>query len=157
MKETISVNVGSRAFVLDKDAYERLRGYLNDVRSRIVEEPDEVMSDVEVRLAELFAEWRPSPMMVVTLQMVERAIMQMGEPEAFGPRCGGGEAQCEGSAVRGVRRAADDRVVAGVCSGLARYFDVDVTVLRLVTLFLILFGGLSLWVYVLLWIVIPKE
>ena len=47
--------------------------------------------------------------------------------------------------------------LAGICGGLAAFFNLDATVLRLVTLLLILFGGLSIWVYIILWIVIPEE
>ena len=50
-----------------------------------------------------------------------------------------------------------DGIIAGVCGGLAEFFHVDTTVLRLITLFLILFGGLSIWAYIILWIVIPEE
>jgi phage shock protein PspC (stress-responsive transcriptional regulator) len=44
-----------------------------------------------------------------------------------------------------------------VCGGLAEFLGIDATILRLVTLFLILFGGMSLWIYIILWIVIPEE
>ena len=48
------------------------------------------------------------------------------------------------------------RSIAGICGGIAEFFDTDPTPIRLATLLLILFGGLSLWVYILLWIVIPN-
>lgn len=54
-------------------------------------------------------------------------------------------------------RPADDMAVAGVCSGLARYFGFKVGALRFVSLLFILFGGLSLWVYIILWILMPKR
>lgn len=47
-------------------------------------------------------------------------------------------------------------IVAGVCSGLAEFFGLDTALLRIATLILILFGGLSLWVYIILWILVPK-
>lgn len=49
-----------------------------------------------------------------------------------------------------------DAVIAGVCGGLADYFGLDRGLIRLATAILILFGGLSLWVYIILWIIIPK-
>ena len=49
-----------------------------------------------------------------------------------------------------------DRVIGGVCGGIAEYFGLDTSTTRIVTLILILFGGLSLWVYILLWIIIPN-
>lgn len=50
----------------------------------------------------------------------------------------------------------DDRMIAGVCSGLAEYFGLDTSLVRIATLVLILAGGLSLWVYIILWLIIPK-
>ena len=47
-------------------------------------------------------------------------------------------------------------IIAGVCGGLADYFGLDRTLIRIATAILILFGGLSLWVYIILWILIPK-
>ena len=48
------------------------------------------------------------------------------------------------------------RGIGGVCGGIAEYFGLDTSTIRIVTLILILFGGLSLWVYILLWIIIPN-
>lgn len=47
-------------------------------------------------------------------------------------------------------------IIAGVCGGVAEFFGLDVSLIRIATLILILFGGLSLWVYIILWIIIPK-
>lgn len=47
-------------------------------------------------------------------------------------------------------------LIAGVCGGLAEYFGLDPAMVRIGTLLLILFGGLSLWVYIILWLVVPK-
>ena len=49
------------------------------------------------------------------------------------------------------------RKILGVCGGLADYLRVDPLVIRLLTLFLILFGGLSIWIYIILWLVVPEE
>ncbi|MEG2491005.1 MAG: PspC domain-containing protein [Alistipes sp.] len=53
-------------------------------------------------------------------------------------------------------RSSDNSVIAGVCGGIAAFFGLDVSLVRIVTLILILFGGLSLWVYILLWVIIPR-
>lgn len=84
MKETINANIGGRVFTLDRDAYDRLTIYLNDLRRRIATDTDEVMDDIEARLAEILHEGLPSQMMVVTLAMAERAIARIGKPEDFG-------------------------------------------------------------------------
>jgi phage shock protein PspC (stress-responsive transcriptional regulator) len=40
---------------------------------------------------------------------------------------------------------------------VARYFNVDTAAIRLVTFLLVFFGGMSLWVYIILWIVMPSD
>ena len=83
---------------------------------------------------------------------------RMGSPADFGERRGSApqEEQPEPEP-RKLFRSRTDRSIAGICGGLAEFFHVDTTVLRLITLFLILFGGLSIWAYIILWIVIPEE
>ena len=161
MKETISVSIGTQAFTLDKDAYDRLSDYLDDVRSRLAENEEDTMGDIETRFAEIFIELRPSPMMVVSLGMVEQAIARMGRPEEFGPEKGsrqrGARPQQGDTRPRVIRRSLTNRSIGGVCGGLAEYFNVDVTAVRIATLLLILAGGMSILVYVILWIVIPEE
>lgn len=49
-----------------------------------------------------------------------------------------------------------DRIIAGVCAGLAEFFGLDVSLVRIATLVLILFGGLSLWAYIILWLIVSK-
>lgn len=93
------------------------------------------------------------------------AMAQMGDPSEFGELPTGEKrdeasvdaesASCVSS--RHLYRSRTDRSIAGVCGGIAEFFGIDSTILRLITLFLILFGGLSLWVYIILWIVIPSE
>ena len=159
MKETVNVNIGSQAFTLDKDAYRVLRNYLEDIRSRLPEYDTETMGDIESRIAEIFREIVSSPMRVITLDTVRATMNRMGSPSDFGERRGSApqeEAQTEPEP-RKLFRSRTNRSIAGICGGLAEFFSVDVTVLRLITLFLILFGGLSIWAYIILWIVIPEE
>ena len=160
MKETINVNIGSQPFTLDKDAYERLSDYFDDVRSRLTD--DDTMADIEERFAEIFTESRPSPVMVVTLRMVEQAIARMGRPEDFGERNRNAQERKanvnDGDAsLRRIRRSRTNRSIAGICGGLGEYFGIDPTLLRIITLLLIIFGGISIWIYIILWIVIPEE
>ena len=155
MKETINANIGSLAFTLDRDAYEELKAYFADIRRRLPEGDTETLDDIERRMAEIFREKVNTPMRVVTLDIVQAAIAQIGAP-----RSGGEEAECEEQPRevlrRQLRRSRKDRSIAGICGGIAEFFDTDPTPIRLATLLLILFGGLSLWVYILLWIVIPN-
>ena len=160
MKETVNVNIASQAFTLDDDAYDTLRRYLDDIRRRLPEEDNNTLEDIESRIAEIFRERLSSPMMVVSLATVQHAIEQLGQPDAFGECRTDGS--CAGAAApkpapRKLYRSRSDRAIAGVCGGLAVYLGVDPLVIRLLTLFLILFGGLSIWVYILLWLIVPEE
>ena len=162
MKETVNVNIAQQAFTMDTDACEMLRGYLDDVRQRLPEWDTETMNDIESGMAGIFREYLPSPMMVVTADMVRRAISRMGRPSEFGePQTQGSGDHASGSAGQPQRaklyRSRTNRSIAGICGGLAEYLEADVTLMRLLTLFLILFGGLSVWVYIILWIVIPQQ
>ena len=157
MKETINANIGGVVFTLDRDAYDRLTIYLNDVRRRISSDTEEVMSDIETRLAEILREELPSQMMVVTLAMAERAIARIGKPEDFGTENQSETKNNNGMGQKLLRRSRTDRSIAGVCGGLANYFDIDTTLLRILAVCLVLFAGMSLWVYIILWLLIPEE
>lgn len=158
MKETVNVNIGSQAFTLDEDAYRVLRSYLEDIRSRLPEYDTETMGDIEVRIAEIFRETVSSPMRVVTLDTVRATMHRMGSPSDFGERRGDiREEEPTEAEPRKLYRSRSDRSIAGICGGLAEFFHIDTTVVRLITLFLILFGGLSIWAYIILWIIIPEQ
>lgn len=158
MKETIQANIGSVAFTLDRDAYETLKNYLEAVRNRLPEHDTETLGDIERRFAELFGERVTTPMQVVTLEMVDDATARMGRPADFGDeREPSAENRSASASLRPLRRSAANRSIAGICSGLAEFFGTDPTLVRIVTLLLFLFGGLSLWIYIILWIVIPEE
>ncbi|MBP3550077.1 MAG: PspC domain-containing protein [Alistipes sp.] len=158
MKEAINANIGQQVFTLDRDAYDRLTIYLNDVRRHITSDTEEVMNDIEIRIAEILREELPSAMMVVTLAMVERAIARIGAPEDFETENNQGTTNNRSNMNSNVlRRSRTDRSIAGVCGGLAKHFGIDSTILRIVMLCLILFGGMSLWVYIIMWLLIPEE
>ena len=58
---------------------------------------------------------------------------------------------------RPLERAREGRKIAGVCMGLARHLDVDVTLIRLLTLVIALFTGVGFIAYLVGWVVIPEE
>lgn len=58
---------------------------------------------------------------------------------------------------RKLYRSRKNRMIAGICGGLADHFAIDPTVFRIITALLILLGGLSFFVYLLLWVIIPLE
>lgn len=156
MKETIHVNIGSMAFTLDEDAYRVLDRYFADIRSRLPEEDTETMADIESRVAEIFRERVSSPMRVISLEVVRATMTQMGSPADFGEPHTPTDNSVKPT-TRHLYRSRSNRSIAGICGGLADFFEADATMIRLLTLLLVLFGGLSIWAYIILWIVIPEE
>lgn len=55
------------------------------------------------------------------------------------------------------RTTGSDAVICGVCGGIARYFNVDPTIVRVATVLLVVPGGMSLWVYIIAALIMPKE
>ncbi|WP_308501535.1 PspC domain-containing protein [uncultured Alistipes sp.] len=57
---------------------------------------------------------------------------------------------------RHLYRSRNERIIAGICGGLAEYFGLNVSKLRIALVILFLLGGLSLWVYIILWLIVPQ-
>lgn len=159
MKETVNANIGSLSFTLDEDAYRKLKAYLEEVGRHLPADDTDTAGDIERRVAEIFRELVSSPMRVISIAEVEEAMRRLGAPEDFGAETAARvvEEPRRSSTRQPLYRSRSNRSIAGVCGGLADYFHADPTLLRLLTLFLILFGGLSIWVYIILWIIIPEE
>lgn len=162
MKTTINVNIGSIAFTVDEDAYEALKRYLDAIARNLGKEQSDTLQEVECRIAEMLRERIPSPMHVVTIEDVAQVRSRLGDPADFAPD--GREVADEEELhtdhrprISQLYRSRINRSIAGVCGGLADFFGIDATLCRLVTLLLILFGGISLWIYIILWIVLPDE
>jgi phage shock protein PspC (stress-responsive transcriptional regulator) len=172
MKQTFNVNIGGRAYNIDADAYELLDRYLGDISSRLSDSDVDSMEDIEARISDIFGEKISSGMQVVNIDMVRRAMAVIGRPEMFGGQKREFSYQSEshqggsrgGSTHHGAApnqskrlfRSWKNRVIGGVCGGVGEYFDIDPNVIRLVSALLIFFGGLSLWVYLIMWIVLPQ-
>ena len=158
MKKTLNVNIGSVAFVIDEDAYYILRKYLDDVGERFEPvEAAETLNDLEMRIADIFSENLASPRQVVNADLVRKAIAILGRADESGEPRRRPEGRQARADIKCLRRSRSNRVIGGVCGGLAAYFGIDVAVVRLLMFLLIFFGGISLWVYIILWIVIPSE
>ena len=158
MKETINVNIAQQAFTMDVDAYSALTTYLDDIGRRLPESDTETLADIETRIAEIFRERVPSPMMVITYGIVRNTMNQIGRPEDFGAANRPlNSSTTQKSSEHRLYRSRTDRSIAGVCGGLANYFDIDTTLLRILAVCLVLFAGMSLWVYIILWLLIPEE
>lgn len=154
MKKTLRVNVGRVAFTMDEDAYLLLKRYLDDIALRCEPGDEETLQDVEMRVADLFMEQLRPATSVVDVALVRRVMAIIGRAECFGEPVRKPE---EGRKTRRLYRSRYDRVLAGLCGGVAQYFGIDATLVRVLTFLLIFFGGISVWIYIILWIAIPLQ
>lgn len=155
----LNVKIGTTAFSIEENAYRALENYLDDIRERLDDySATETMGDLEMRVADLLSGWLGNPENVVDIYLVRKVQEQIGRPEEFGelkqPQSGD---KGKAGGVKRLLRSSGDKVVGGVCGGIAKFTNIDPTLLRLVTLFFLLFGGLSLWIYIILWIFIPSD
>ena len=56
-----------------------------------------------------------------------------------------------------LKRSLTDKMLAGVCGGLAKYFEIDSTIIRLIFAFAAIFAGTGVLAYLIMWIIVPKE
>ena len=158
MKKVVIVSLAGRSFTLEEDAYKRLKAYLDHYRSRLTVsdvQKGEVMEEIEERIAELFGQQLGGADKVVTLPLVEQVAQALGMPDGTSE---GGSANPNPDYFKTGRklyRDPDEMKIAGVCSGLSLYLDLDVTLIRVLMLVALVFGGTGFWVYIILWIAIP--
>ena len=180
MKKVINASVGGRSFAFDEDAYNRLSVYFDHFKTRLNRDTqsakDEVMSDLESRIAELFDEGiGGASYRVVDLALVSKVVGQLGMPDgsaepAFGMPGQAGQSGPSASTTGGpdfsyggekgdikkrLFRDPDNKAVGGVCSGLASFLNIDITIVRIILLLALLLWGSGLIVYLVLWIVVP--
>ena len=164
MKKVTNACIGGRSFTLDEDAYGRLSAYLEHFRARLTVpelQKGEVMDEIEGRIAELFYQEVGDGARVVSLSLVEKVISTLGMPDGSaetGNNAGASfstSSQEPGKAPKKLYRDKDEKRLGGVCAGLSWYFDVDVTLIRVLMLIALVCGTAGFWVYVILWIAVP--
>ena len=138
MKRVTNACVGGRNFTLNDDAYNRLDAYLRNFKAKLTvpeSQKAEVMDDIESRISDLFFQEVGETSRVVSLEMVEKVVSTLGMPDGS-PETGYAYSQAfaEDKAPRKLYRDMDNKGVAGVCSGLAWYFNIDVTIIRIIML-----------------------
>ena len=168
MKKTLTANISGTVFHIEEDAYDRLHRYLESIRGQFVGSTgrDEIMSDIEARIAELLNERLDGKREVVSITDVEAIINVMGQPEDYAvegetpaaevPPGSGGSNWTYGQATGRKRlfRDPDDKWIGGVLGGIGAYFNIDPLVLRIIYIVL-LFLGIGWLIYLILWIVVP--
>ncbi|MGN7989258.1 PspC domain-containing protein [Pedobacter sp. 22226] len=165
MEKTIIINIGNTIIHIEESAYELLKAYLNEVKQYFANHADdlEIVTDIENRIAELLTEQlEEQKKQVVDSANVNSVIAQMGRVQDFDTTEEGEEEPVINTTYqyqyteKKLYRDMDDRVVAGVCAGIAHYVNADPKWIRLATLLISFVGGFGVLVYVLLWIIMPK-
>ncbi len=182
MNKVITINLGGTAYQLEESGYDALRAYLESAAQRLQSNPDraEILSDIEQAVAEKFrAHLSPFKTVIVTNE-VTAALAEMGPiegdaetPAGAIPMSSAGSSGAAGStnagsaatgagAVPGVGpakrlyRIMDGAMICGVANGLAAYFNVDPTIVRIVLVLLGFFWGFGFLAYILMVLVVPK-
>lgn len=163
MKKTVRINISGLVFTIDEDAFEKLQQYLNSITKKFIktDEGNEIISDVEARIAELFQERIGDRKEVVNISDVEHVIEIMGMPEDFEED--DDESTSETSepynSKKTNRRIFRDRekgIISGLAAGIAQYFGIDPIIVRVIFVLMALFYGTSILIYILLWIIVPE-
>ena len=179
MNKVITINLNGNAYQLEEGGYEALRAYLDGAARRLVGNPDrdEIIADIEQAIADKCRAVLGAYKTVVGTREIEQIIDEMGPVEdaaaetetdpaaagaaAAGTVAGGGRPGAAGPAsneappVRRCCKIPEGWLTAGVCNGLAAYFDVDVTLVRVAFILLSLFGGIGIVLYIVLALVLP--
>lgn len=147
-------------FHIDDDAFESLKNYLDRVKSelRSVDGGNEIYEDVEARISELFSEKLINNKQVITHKEVDEIIRTMGQPGDISGKSDGEQHKSAGHKKRYRRmyRDPDNCIIGGVCSGLAAYWRVDPTIVRISFILLAIFGMAGVIIYLILWVVLPE-
>jgi hypothetical protein len=149
MNKTVSINLGGLFFHIDEDAYQKLNRYFEAIkRSLSPDGKEEIMSDIEGRIAELLAEKLKNDKQVVGSREVDEVIAIMGQPEDY--RIDEETAQqssqtyytpgYEPIRTKKFYRDGEKNIIAGVCAGIAHYFRIDplwIRIIFIISLFLL--------------------
>lgn len=165
MKKAIDINIGGLKFPIEEDAYSMLKAYLNRFESSMSDKKEarEVMEDVEIRVAELFQKDIKYANQVVDERMVQAVISCLGDVEGDSNNTNSDTEDTYNttSNTTGMKtnkklyRNPDDAKLAGVCAGIAAYFDLDTTLVRIVFLVALVCYASTFFIYIVIWIVAP--
>jgi len=159
MNRTLTINIGGLVFHIEEQAYQRLDQYIKAIRRSIpIEEQDEVVQDIELRIAEIFNSKITATNQVITSENVDEVIQIMGRPEDYSIDDEQTYQHTEQTYYREKKlfRDTDNRILGGVLAGLAHYFKIDTIWVRLIFIFLVFFYGTGILLYFVLWIIIPS-
>jgi phage shock protein PspC (stress-responsive transcriptional regulator) len=159
MNKTISINLGGMFFHIDEDAYQKLSRYFDAVkRSLSPDGREEIMKDIESRIAELFQERIQNEKQVVSLIEIDAVIGIMGQPEDY--KIDEEAAQSIDysipSKAKKLYRDKENSIIGGVASGFGHYLNIDPVWIRLLFVIIVVAGfGSPILIYLILLVIIP--
>src|SRR5699024_947165 len=129
MKKTIQINIAGSVFFIDEDAYLQLDNYLETIKVYLNnnEDCDEIIHDIEMRIAELLLEKQTTSNQAINIQHIHEVIKTMGQPEDYRMHDENNEEEVKSANwnTRKFYRDIDDRFVGGVASGMAHYLGIE--------------------------------
>ena len=133
MNEIKKCSISGVGFTFEKAAYDRLNNYLASLKEAYKNSPDseEILADIEARIAELILSAQSDAQCVVTLPIIENIIEQLGSPEAISGEEEKAGNSSESRIPRRLYRDLENAKLGGVCAGLAKHFGVDAVWIRL--------------------------
>lgn len=162
MNKTVNINIGGLIFHIDEDAYQKLSKYFEAIKRSLSNSSgqDEIMKDIEMRVAELLTEKKQSDKHVVHIKDVDEVITVMGQPEDYRIDEETEQPKTEynsTSSRKKLYRDKDRGTIAGVCTGLGHYFGVEALWFKILFLIFVFAGfGAGIIAYFILWIAVPK-
>jgi phage shock protein PspC (stress-responsive transcriptional regulator) len=158
MNKIISVNIGGVAFNLDHDAYAALNDYLELLQRYFSKEEggNEIIADIEARIAELLSKKADNPARVVSADDVREVVATLGTPaDIAGNEVQGNDAP---KPSKHLYRDVDHRVLGGVCAGAGAHLGITPIALRVALVLLAFvpyFGGMMVLAYIVMWVAVP--
>ena len=161
MNKTVNINLAGIFFHIDEEAYDKLQRYLEAIKRSLTNTngKEEIIHDIEARIAELFSEKVKNERQVIGVKEVDEVISVMGQPEDYMLDEEIFEDEPSYTQTRGKKlfRDTEHSYVGGVSSGLGHYLGVRPIWLRLAWILLTIFStGAFLLIYIALWIFIPE-
>lgn len=167
MNKTISINLGGFFFHIDEDAYQKLTRYFDAVkRSLSPEGREEIIKDIESRIAELFQERVKTENQVISITEIDEVIAIMGQPEDYkideetSYSNSSSYSRTSSTSDRKSKRLYRDKenaILGGVASGFGHYFNIDPLWIRLAIVLIVIAGvGSPIFIYILLWVIVPE-
>ena len=158
MNKIITISLNGNAYQVEEDGHQALHAYLQQAQTRLFDNPDkdEIVRDLEQAIADKFQRFLNVRKTVVTGEEVAQAIAEMGPVEGA-EEMPTEEKSDASSTPKKLYRMQQGAVFAGVANGMATYFDIDVTLVRVLFIFLAIFSG-GVWIvaYIAMAIFIPR-